>query len=473
MPELYKKKWKECLDLIRRSLNNDSRFETWFANTRAVGYKNNVLTLSLPSHYYYELYEEQFFPIISAALKQVFGKSVMVEYEIAIVGDRKEDSMTVRSAQPAGSETTANEMPRFAGGHDKKERETNRAQEDFQSYLNPSLTFENYCVSKINKLPFTIAETISKQPKNSTFNPFFLYGDVGVGKTHLMQAIGIRVKQTFPEKKVLFIAMKEFQRLYANAVIEKKIPMFINWFMQIDVLLFDDLQELSNKTRTLNDALFPIFNHLHQNGKQLVFTSDRPPMELEGMEDRLIDRFKWGITEKLEKPDAALRRKILTFKALKNGLSLPDDIIDYISKAPINSVREIEGIVLGMMTRAINMGIDIDMDLAREVMKNSIRSGKKKSINFDMLVETVADRFNLNPDVIFSKSRVREVADARMMIMYLAHSLMGLTAVAIGRKLNRKHSTVMHGISSMADKISDNGEMAEIAEEVKKELARN
>ena len=456
MADLCTQKWNECLELIRRSLNNDSRFDTWFGHTKAVSLRRNVLTLRLPSHFYYELYEDKFYPFLSNALMKVFGKDIRVEYEIGVVGESPEQSMKVTR------EYKKEEIPVSAAPREE--------QDPFDSSLNPSLTFENYCVDRSNKLPYSIAENIARQPRNSNFNPFFLYGDVGVGKTHLMQAIGLKIKERFPEKKVLFLPMREFQRLYANSVLEKKIPMFINWFMQIDVLLFDDLQELSNKTKTLSDALFPIFNHLHLTGKQLVFTCDRPPMELEGMEDRLIDRFKWGITEELKKPDTGLRKKILSFKAKKNGLFLPDNVIEFIAGSPLNSVREIEGIVLGMMTRAISLGVDIDLKLAKEVMRNSIKIRKKKTVNFDMIVEATAEKFNLNPDVIFSKSRVREVADARMMIMYLSHKLAGLTAVSIARKLNRKHPTVIHGISEIKRRIKENDEIADLAKNIESDI---
>ena len=455
MRELCTDKWNECLELIRRSLNNDSRFDTWFSHTKAVSLNKNVLTLRVPSHFYYELYEEKFYPFIKNALVQVFGKDIRVVYEVPMPGDSAEQTMKLSRVYKKEDLPTPAPKP---------------VKEDFNSFLNPVLTFDNYCVTRVNKLPHSIAESIARQPLNSNFNPFFLYGDVGVGKTHLMQAIGLKVKEHFPDKKVLFMPMKEFQRLYANAVLEKKVPMFINWFMKIDVLLFDDLQELSNKTKTLSDALFPIFNHLHQTGKQLVFTCDRPPMELEGMEDRLIDRFKWGITEELKKPDSGLMKKILSFKAKKNGLELPDEVIEFISSSPVNSVREIEGIVLGIMTRAIRLGVEIDLKLAREVMRNSIKVRKKKTVNFDMIVEATAEKYDLNPDVIFSKSRVREVAEARMMIMYLAHKVAGLTAVAIGRKLNRKHPTVIHGINTIAERIRTDEDIRALAKSIESML---
>lgn len=445
MAENVVEKWNQCLELIREYLGNDARFETWFSKTTAKSIRGNHLTIEVPSLFCKERYENEFFPVLSKAMRETFGDNIKLTYVIPIVDSSKSGSMRLTQRITPDSLGDANAI--------LEERGQRRDNQGFDSHLNATLTFDNYCVGASNKLPWTIADSIARNPRNSNFNPFFLYGDVGVGKTHLMQAIGMGVVKNFPEKKVLFLPIKEFQRLYANAVIKKEVPAFLNWFMQLDVLLFDDLQELANKEKTLNDALFPIFNHLHQHGKQLVFTCDRAPQDLEGIQDRLIDRFKWGIIEKLERPDASLRKKILTFKAKKNGIELPSEVIDYISNAPLNSVREIEGIVLGMMTRAINLGLDIDINLAKEVMKHSVKSPARKTINFDMIVESTAEHFDLNSDVLFTKSRVKDVADARMSIMYLAHKLLGLSTGSIGNKLGRKHSTVIHGIKSIADRL--------------------
>ncbi len=237
----------------------------------------------------------------------------------------------------------------------------------------------------------------------------------------------------------------------------------------MDVLLIDDLQELSHKDGTAN-VLFPIFNHLHQNGKALVFTCDRPPMELDGIADRLIDRFKWGITERLPKPDFALKKKILEFKASKNGLSLPKDVIELIAEQSTGSVRELEGIVMGILTRSITLNSPITLQLAQEVMKHSIKKQEQKTINFDMIVEATAEFYRLNPDVIFSKSRVRDIADARQVIMYLCHKLTSLSSSAIGQKLNRRHATVLHGISAIADRLPFAKDLSVAVETIEEDL---
>lgn len=427
------------------------------------------LTLGLPSHFYYEKYEDDFINLLSDTLRKVFGEGVQLEYEVGIINNDAASNVTLSS--PQQSHTIKNKYVRSMQGDSPLGNSSNSETPDFNPQLNESLTFENYCVGESNRLPYTIAEYIANNPGKHDFNPFFLYGEVGVGKTHLIQAIGIRVKERNPRAKVLFISLRQFQNLMANATIHKQIPVFLNWFQQMDMLLIDDLQELSHKDGTAN-VLFPIFNHLHQNGKGLVFTCDRPPMELDGIADRLIDRFKWGITEKLPKPDFALKKKILDFKAKKNGLNLPENVIELIAQQSTGSVREMEGIVMGILTRSITLNAPITLQLAQEVMKNTVKNTERKTINFDMIVEATAEFYKLNPDVIFSKSRVRDIADARQVIMYLCHKLTSLSSSAIGNKLNRRHATVLHGISAIADRLPYAKDLSIAVETIEEDLRR-
>ncbi len=305
MVEDFKIKWDRCLEIIRGSIG-ETKTSTWFSPARPLHFENNRLTLGIPSRFFYEKYEDEFYYILSSTLKKVYGDNVQLDYELFIIKNDTDSKVKIKASQRSedvkGKLSQIVTPPRPSAGLNKG------LKDEFDPQLNESLTFENYCIGGSNRLPYTIAEYIANNPGKNDFNPFFLYGSVGVGKTHLIQAIGIRVKERNPKAKVLFVTLRQFQNLMANATIHKQIPSFLNWFQQMDVLLIDDLQELSHKDGTAN-VLFPIFNHLHQNGKALVFTCDRPPMELDGIADRLIDRFKWGITEQLPKPDLALRKK--------------------------------------------------------------------------------------------------------------------------------------------------------------------
>lgn len=465
MKEDLKQKWAECQKFILDNIG-ESRFNAWFAKATALSVNQESITLAVPSNFYIEKYEDDFLGLLHAAIRKSFGRPLQIFYETQVLSEIKESS--VKIGESLRSKVVGGKMERAIQSGGSAGR---KAAAEIDSQLNPVYNFENYCSGHSNMLALTIASNIAENPRNNNFNPFFLYGDVGVGKTHIIQAIGIRVKENNPDAKVLYTTAREFQHLYSQAAISKTIPKFINWFMQMDLLMMDDLQEIAGKIGT-TEALFPIFNHLHQNGKQLIFTCDRPPMELDGITDRLIDRFKWGLTERLPRPDVELRKKILNFKAVKNGLDLPEEVIDYIAENAVNSVREIEGVVMGVLTRSISLNVPITLQLAKEVMKHTIVMEEKKPVNFDIIVETVAEHFRLNPDAIFSKNRMRDVNDARQVIMYLSHKLTGLSSTVIGRKLNRQHGTVLHGIAAVKDRLPIMAEFAKTVEAIETELTR-
>lgn len=468
MTEDYKIKWNRCLDIIRDNIG-ETKTKTWFSCSWPISYVGNTLTLEIPSRYFFDKYEEDYYPLLSSTLKKVYGNDVRLEYQTRIIQNDDASKVTIQGTQQ--SLAVKSKLVQSMQSSSPMSGDESKGKPDFDPQLNESLTFENYCEGDSNRLPVAIAKYIAENPGKNDFNPFFLYGEVGVGKTHLIQAIGVRVKERNPRAKVLFVTLRQFQNLMANATIRKQIPSFLNWFQQMDVLLIDDLQELSHKDGTAN-VLFPIFNHLHQNGKALVFTCDRPPVELDGITDRLIDRFKWGITEQLPKPDFALKKKILQFKASKNGLDLPAEVIDLVASRSTGSVRELEGIVMGILMRSIELNCPITLQLAQDVMKHTIKKVEEKTINFDMIVEATAEFYRLNPDVIFSKSRVRDIADARQVIMYLCHKLTSLSSSAIGQKLNRRHATVLHGISAIQDRLPFAKELAVAVEKIEEDLRR-
>lgn len=467
MKEDYKSKWTKVMEIITDNIG-EQRAKTWFRDVAPIAYINNRLTLRVPSKFFVERYESEFYNILTYSLQKIYDKNVKLDYEIEIVKNDRDSRVTI-----SGVQQSAAIKSRFIQSMQSASPilEINERKPNFDPQLNEALTFENYCVGASNKLPYTIAEYIANNPGKNDFNPFFLYGDVGVGKTHLIQAIGIRVKESRPGANVSFVTLRQFQQLYQNAYIKKEIPYFIQWFQQMDVLLIDDLQELSGKTGT-TDALFAIFNHLHQNGKALIFTCDRKPTELDGIADRLIDRFKWGITEELPKPDLELKKKILEFKATKNGLGLSKEVINQIAEYSTGSVRELEGIVMGILTRSIALNCAITPQLARDVMKHTVRPKAQKVINFDMIVEATAEFYNINPDVIFSKSRVRDVADARQIVMYLSQKLTSLSSSAIGSKLNRSHTTVLHGIKAVDDRINFTKDLVDTVAAIESELKK-
>lgn len=461
MSDNFQESWNKCLQAIKDNVG-EAMFRDWFACARPVSFENNEIILALPSLFFKEQYETRFYNLISSTLRRFFGPSVHLSYSIDIVSDDSFSKVQISSVPQSGiainKTVTATQGPATPFAEEQYD--------DIDPQLNPAYNFANYCVGQSNHLPFVIADFISKNPHKTEFNPFFLYGSVGVGKTHLIQAIGLRIKEQNPRMRVLYVTYRQFQNQYSSATMKKCIPDFINWYEQVDVLLIDDLQEITSGT---SNVLFPIFNHLHQRGRQLIFTSDRAPQEIDGVADRLIDRFKWGVVEKLEKPDLELRKKILHFKAEHNGLSLPDEVIDLIAEYADGSVRELEGIVMGILTHSIANNAPITVELAREVMSHTVKV-ERRSVNFDMIVEATAEFYKLNPDVIFSKSRVRDIADARQLIMYLTNKHTNLSSSAIGAKLNRRHATVLYGIKTVAERLPFSKELTEAVASIEADL---
>lgn len=456
--------WNKCLEVIKDNMNADL-FDAWFKPAEPLGYSDGVVTLRVPSEFWCQQYEGRFFSLLSSAMRKVYGEGVKLQYKYKVVSDDPESEVTVESSSPSVAlsnpiaQQTRKSANRFINGVEY---------EEIDPQLNATYNFENYCVGDSNKLPFTIAEYIGNNPGKTDFNPFFLYGSTGVGKTHLIQAIGIRVRERYPRARVLYTTSRVFENEYGTAVRNKNINEFINFYQSIDVLLLDDIQELSGKPGTQN-AFFHIFSYLHQRGRLLIMTSDRAPVDLDGVMDRLVNRFKWGITEQLSAPDFNLRKEILRFKARKNGLQLPEDVIEVIASNVTESIRELEGVVLSLLTRATILNQPITVDLAKQVLQSAVKITKRK-VNFDIIVEATASVYNIDTDSIFSKNRLRDIADARQVIMYLANKHTDLSSTSIGAKLSRSHATVLHGISVVKERMSVESSLVESIEEIEKYL---
>lgn len=449
-------KWQLFLSHIRTAIGED-HFSTWFSDTHLVSQDNLRLTISVPSDYVRELYEDRFSQPFLDSLTAVYGASMEIYWDIRVIQNDSDSKLRV-----AGT----------SNGRSRKAAESIINEDSAEmTGLNFSNTFANYCVGQSNKLAYTIAKAIADHPERTDFNPFFLYGPIGVGKTHLIQAIGIELKERNPKTRVRFVSMRNFQNQYQVAYQNGKVPDFINFYQQnVDVLLIDDIQELSGKKGTI-DTLFPIFNYLHGASRKLIFTCDRAPSSLEGIMDRLIDRFKWGATEMLPQPDLELRKNILRHKAEAGGLELDDNIIDIIAENVTGSVRELEGVIASLILRAVKLNVPITEQLAYDEVRKRVKP-RVKSVNFDMIVECTAECFRINPDVIFSKSKVRDIADARQVIMYLAAKILNLSQTSIGQKLKRSHSTVLHGIRTIENRILLEPDMRESLEWIQAELAK-
>lgn len=444
MEKDHQQLWDDCLQFIKDNIPSP-QYESWFKPITSLGFEDNKLRLMLPSPFVVDVLEQRYLNVLSSAIKKVYGTGVTLTYYFHQVRNEPNTTVSIRTsapsptiiaqskAQPANPFQTQNLQP-------------------FDPQLNPRYTFENYCAGNSNKIARAIGETVADNPSVKTFNPLFVFGPTGVGKTHLIQAIGVRLKENNPEARVLYVNARLFESQYTAASMKGETNNFFHFYQSIDTLIIDDIQDLHKKPATQN-TFFHIFNHLHQNNKQIIMSSDCPPSEMEGFEDRLLSRFKWGMSVQLDKPDFDLRRDVLRQKAEQDGVALSDDVIDYIATNVTESIRDLEGVMVSLIGRATVLNCDITLDLAQDVIANSVRINRKQ-INFELIVDQVCTYYGIDPDCLFTKSRKREISDARQMLMYLAKKLTKMPFTAIGSRIDRNYATVIYSCKNIEERLS-------------------
>lgn len=439
----FKTLWNNCLEIIRDNLP-EAAYNTWFAPIVPFKYEGNVLTIQVPSQFFYEYLEDKYIDIIQKTLHRVFGKGTVLSYRI-LVESENNLSIEMRGVPkaPQTARKPINNAPaKVPSPFDRVETY------DFNSQINSRYSFSNFFEGESNRLARTAAEAVGMNPAKTAFNPLFVYGKSGVGKTHMCHAIGSEVLELFPDKKVLYVSAHLFKVQYTDARRFNTINDFINFYQNIDVLIIDDIHELSGLEKTQN-TFFHIFNHLHQNNKQLVMTCDRSPMEMEGVEERLLTRFRWGLSVKLERPDIELRKTILKHKILTDGLTISDEVVDYIAENVTQNVRDLEGVVVSLMAHSIINNREINISLARRVMEQNIKFEKKK-ITVQKIQDVVSNFYNVKKDLIQSASRKREIVQARQVTMYFIKNHTELSLAQIGSHVgNRNHATVLHGYNTI------------------------
>lgn len=436
--------WNRCLSMIRDNVP-ETIFKTWFEPIVPLMYQNKALTIGVPSQFFYEYLEEKFADLLRVALNKEIGEGTQLMYRVLI---DKTNGQTVdlvgtnrSGALPASTTITR--------GNTAPNPMQAPAPQDLDPHLNPNYNFENFIKGSSNEFSRTVGETVAKNPAK-TFNPLFLYGPSGVGKTHLTNAIGTRIKELYPEKRVLYVSAHLLQVQYTDSVRTNNYNNFMKFYQNIDVLIVDDIQEFAGLTKTQN-TFFHIFNHLHQNGKQLILTSDRAPMMLQGMEDRMLTRFKWGLVAEMEKPDVELRKNILRNKIRRDGLNIPENVIEYIAENSNESVRELEGIINSLLAQSILFKREIDMNLAERIVRKAVRN-VNKPITIEGIISSVCSHFNLDESAVYTKTRKRDVVQVRQISMYLAKKHTDISTSKIGQLIgNRDHATVLHACKIIKD----------------------
>lgn len=451
--------WDKCLSIIRENVP-EAAFKTWFLPITPLSFDEQKVTIRVPSPFFYEYLEANFVNVLRMAVPQVFGQGVSLNYRVTGEEGAADASSAVsaRAAAPSPGVSRMIQTP-F----------TQVAPEELDSQLNRRYTFDNFFEGLTNKLARTAGVAVSNDPGKTTFNPLFIYGPSGVGKTHLCHAIGQRIRQMHPEKRVLYVSAHRFRIQYTDAVIKNTSNDFLNFYQSLDVLILDDIHELVglNKTQL---AFFHIFNNLHQLGKQLVLTADKAPVDMQGLEERLITRLKWGLTAELGRPDAELRRTILRNKIEAEGLVLSDEVFNYIVDHVTENIRDLEGVLVSLMANSLINNSPVDMAMAQRVVGQTVRV-ENKELSIEKIQEKVCRFFNLEESLVQTPSRKREIVQARQITMFLAKKYTSASFSRIGKVVGGKdHATVLHACKTVKDQMDINKNFRSTVEAIEETL---
>lgn len=458
------KLWSNCLKVFQDNVT-EAAFKTWFLPIVPLSYENRVFTIQVPSQFFYEYLEDKFIDLLKATLYREIGSDTILQYRILM------ENTTNTLVDYRGDAKSSTDKIVLGKNTNKVPNPFQKVvADDFDSQLNNKYTFDNFFEGESNKLARTAGETITRNPGKTAFNPLFVHGTSGVGKTHLCHAIGNSIKEQYPEKRVLYVSAHLFKVQYADAGRYNTTNDFINFYQGIDVLIIDDIHELAGIEKTQN-TLFHIFNHLHQNNKQLILTCDKSPSELHGVEERLLTRFRWGLTTKVDNPDKLLRLKILQNKILHDGLSIPEDVVDYIAENVTDNARDLEGIIVSIMAHSLVYNKEIDLPLARRVIGQAIKKIEAKKITINTIESAVCDFYNIKSELIHTASRKRQIVQARQVAMYLSKSYTEMSLAQIGSLIGKKnHATVLHACRTVREQMEVDKIFREEVAEIEKKL---
>ncbi len=433
--------WAKCLDIIRDNINPQV-FRTWFENIRALSWNGSTLLIQVPSQFYYEWIEEHYGALLRTVLTQILGSGAELQYEV-IVDKSQDTTLEDRTITlPAFRQQAAPSASSAQAGLPFVQQQA--VPQNFPTYLNPSYVFENFIRGESNQLAVAAAIAIAENPGKTKYNPLVIYGNTGLGKTHLVQAIGNRAQQLHRNIRVFYTNSERFTMEYVNAIQNGKINEFANFYRSIDILVVDDIQFFSGKEKT-QDNFFHTFNALHQSGKQIILTSDKPPKDIHGVDDRLISRFQWGLTADVQPPDYEMRLAILQRKAADEGTQLPGEVIEYLARNITSSVRELEGCLISLLAKVSLDGRELTIDLAREVVKGIASEQPTKEITVKAILGAVSEYYDIPLTLITGKTRKQEVVVARQTAMYIIKQHTQLSLKSIGSHFGgRDHTTVIH-----------------------------
>ncbi len=458
--------WEDCLRFIRNQVGDQS-FKTWFEPIAPLKLHEGILTIQVPSQFFYEYLEEHYVQLLRQVIHTELGSNGRLEYSVIV------DSGSAQNQ--AYSVTLPNQTPKNKWEQDKPAKvhspfDMPSVEDEFRhSNLNPNYDFENYIEGDCNRLARSAGIAVAEKPGVTSFNPLMVYGGVGLGKTHLIQSIGNKIRRDDKRHFVLYVSSEKFTTQFTDAIKNNSIQSFTNFYLQVDTLIIDDVQFFSGKEKT-QEMFFHIFNHLHQSGKQIIMSSDRPPRDLKGLQDRLLSRFKWGLTADLQMPDFETRIAIISRKMQSDGIYIPEDVVEYLAYSVDTNVRELEGVLISLIAHATLNKTEISLELAKQTLKNIVHDIESE-VGVDYIQKSVGEYFQISVEDLKDKTRKKEIVIARQVAMYLCKEYTNHSLKSIGYHFGgRDHSTVIHAVQSVSDMIEIDAKFCHSMDELKKKM---
>ena len=466
--------WKNCLSFIKDNIQPQA-YKTWFEPIVAIKLSDLSLSIQVPSKFFYEWLEEHYVKILKVALTKELGDQAKLVYIIKMentYGNNQPFTEKIPSTNRSAIKSQQANIPLKNKNPELKNPFVIPGIRNvkIESQLNPVYSFENFLEGDSNRLARNAGIAVANKPGGTSFNPLLVFGGVGLGKTHLAHAIGVDVKDKYPEKTVLYISAEKFTQQYIESVKKNNRNDFIHFYQIIDVLIIDDVQFLSGKSGT-QDVFFHIFNHLHQNGKQVILTSDKAPVDMQDIEQRLLSRFKWGLSAELQKPDFETRVSIVKNKLYRDGVEMSDDVIDYIAKNIKTNVRELEGAIISLIAQSSFNKKEITLGLAKEIVEKFVKNTKRE-VSIDYIQKVVSDYFQMDIDTLQSKTRKRHIVQARQLAMFFAKKFTKASLASIGSQIGqRDHATVLHACKTVDNLSSTDKQFRKYVEDLTKKLS--
>ena len=463
--------WNNCLSVIKDNVTEEA-YKTWFEPIVPVSLENNLFILQVPSPFFAEFLDEHHLNLLKPVIKRFAGEKVKLAYKLPVDSSASNGTMTVPSSNRSVPKNPIGQPPpqRLSDGPINPFVIPGLKKLQIDSQLNENYTFDNFIEGDCNRLARSAGMKIAKEPGKTAFNPLVIYSGTGLGKTHLCHAIGLETKRLHPEKTVLYVQAEQLSTQYVTANKNNNRPDFINFYQMIDVLIIDDIQFLAGKAGT-QDVFFHIFNHLQQNNKQIVITSDKFPSDLQGMEDRLLSRFKWGLTADLQSPDLSTRTSIIREKLHDNGITFPEEVVQYIASNVRNNIRELEGVMNSLMAQSLLNKKAVTIDMAQQIIDRFVRNTVKE-VSVEYIINIVCEYFKITPEQMSLNTRKHQVVQARQIAMYLSKKYSNASLVSIGQQCGKKdHATVHHACKTIANQLETDKQFKVMFADIEKKIA--